>query len=120
MDLMKILRMQYNVVEEVFYCRTCMMDFFRNDIVGEKRTVENTNEFYFLCERSHYMNYLLDDASLIDVRSRNIQVRKLNKDKISTEKNYWKSLNTASPLFVLAIFGTAVVYSRKKRWTKKN
>jgi gliding-associated putative ABC transporter substrate-binding component GldG len=80
-----------------------------------KRVMYDNQDLLLNC-----VNYLLDDASLIDVRSRNIQVRKLNKDKISTEKNYWKSLNTASPLFVLAIFGTAVVYSRKKRWTKKN
>jgi ABC-type uncharacterized transport system involved in gliding motility auxiliary subunit len=80
-----------------------------------KRVVYDNKDLLLNC-----VNYLLDDASLIDVRSRNIQVRKLDKDKISTEKNYWKTLNTASPLFVLAIFGTAVVYSRKKRWTKKN
>ena len=66
------------------------------------------------------VNYLLDNNSLIDIRSKRIIVRKLDKVKISNEKNYWKTLNTASPLFVLAIFGTAVVYSRKKRWTKQN
>ncbi len=66
------------------------------------------------------VNYLLDDASLIEVRSRNIKIRKLNKDKISNEKTYWQTLNTASPLFVLALFGTSVVYFRKKRWITKN
>ncbi len=80
-----------------------------------KRVVYDNKDLLLNC-----VNYLLDDASLIDVRSRNIQVRKLNKDKISVEKNYWKTLNTASPLLVLAIFGSAVVYSRKKRWTKQN
>jgi gliding-associated putative ABC transporter substrate-binding component GldG len=80
-----------------------------------KRVVYDNKDLLLNC-----VNYLLDDASLIDVRSRNIQVRKLDKDKISNEKNYWKSLNTASPLFVLAIFGTTVIYSRKKRWTKQN
>ncbi len=80
-----------------------------------KRVVYDNKDLLLNC-----VNYLLDDASLIDVRSRNIQVRKLDKEKISAEKNYWKTLNTASPLLVLAIFGTAVVYSRKKRWTKQN
>jgi gliding-associated putative ABC transporter substrate-binding component GldG len=80
-----------------------------------KRVVYDNKDLLLNC-----VNYLLDDASLIDVRSRNIQVRKLDKDKIAHEKNYWKTLNTASPLFVLGIFGTAVVYSRKKRWTKQN
>ena len=80
-----------------------------------KRVVYDNKDLLLNC-----VNFLLDDASLIDVRSRNIQVRKLDKDKISNEKNYWKSLNTASPLFVLAIFGTTVICSRKKRWTKQN
>lgn len=80
-----------------------------------KRVVYDNKDLLLNC-----VNYLLDDASLIDVRSRNIQVRKLDKEKISAEKNYWKTLNTASPLFVLAIFGSALVYSRKRRWTKRN
>ena len=80
-----------------------------------KRVVYDNKDLLLNC-----VNYLLDDASLIDVRSRNIKIRKLNKDKILNEKTYWQTLNTASPLFVLALFGSSVVYFRKKRWIKKN
>jgi gliding-associated putative ABC transporter substrate-binding component GldG len=66
------------------------------------------------------VNYLLDNNALIDIRSKRIIVRKLDKVKISHQKNYWKTLNTVSPLFLLAILGTVLVYSRKKRWTKLN
>jgi ABC-type uncharacterized transport system involved in gliding motility auxiliary subunit len=64
------------------------------------------------------VNYLLGDESLIEVRSKNIVVRKLNKAKIVSEANYWKVLNTAVPLVVLAAMGSAVLYLRKKKWSK--
>jgi len=64
------------------------------------------------------VNYLLGDESLIDVRSKNILVRKLNKAKIVAEANYWKVLNTAVPLVVLALMGSSVLYLRKKKWSK--
>lgn len=80
-----------------------------------KRVMYDNQDLLLNC-----VNYLLDDASLIEVRSRNIKIRKLNKDKISNEKSYWQTLNTGSPLLVLALFGTTVVYFRRKRWITPN
>jgi type VI protein secretion system component Hcp len=66
------------------------------------------------------VNYLLDDAGLIDVRTKNIQVRKLNKERVITEENFWKTMNVASPLLILAATSGVLLFLRKRKWTKKN
>lgn len=65
MDDFKLLRNHYNPVEMVCYCRTCMMDWYRKEIIGNERTVESINEFYLFCERSHYLIYLFRDWKYI-------------------------------------------------------
>jgi gliding-associated putative ABC transporter substrate-binding component GldG len=66
------------------------------------------------------VNYLLDDAGLIDVRTKNIQVRKLNKERVIAEENFWKTMNVASPLLILAATSGVLLFFRKRKWTKKN
>jgi gliding-associated putative ABC transporter substrate-binding component GldG len=66
------------------------------------------------------VNYLLDDAGLIDVRTKNIQVRKLNKEKVIAEENFWKTMNVASPLLILAATSGILLFLRKRKWSKKN
>ncbi|MFN4885864.1 MAG: gliding motility-associated ABC transporter substrate-binding protein GldG [Bacteroidota bacterium] len=66
------------------------------------------------------VNYLLDDAGLIDVRTKNIQVRKLNKERVIAEENFWKTMNVASPLLILAATSGVLLFLRKRKWTKKN
>ncbi|MBM3448305.1 MAG: gliding motility-associated ABC transporter substrate-binding protein GldG [Bacteroidetes bacterium] len=66
------------------------------------------------------VNYLLDDAGLIDVRTKNIQVRKLNKERVIAEENFWKTMNVASPLLILAATSGILLFLRKRKWTKKN
>jgi ABC-2 type transport system permease protein len=66
------------------------------------------------------VNYLLDDAGLIDVRTKNIQVRKLNKEKVIAEENFWKTMNVASPLLILAAASGTLLFLRKRKWSKKN
>jgi ABC-2 type transport system permease protein len=66
------------------------------------------------------VNYLLDDAGLIDVRTKNIQVRKLNKEKVIAEENFWKTMNVASPLLILAATSGILLFLRKRKWSKKS
>ncbi|MFM9422554.1 MAG: hypothetical protein RIR06_1015 [Bacteroidota bacterium] len=66
------------------------------------------------------VNYLLDDAGLIDVRTKNIQVRKLNKERVIAEENFWKTMNVASPLLILAATSGVLLFLRKRKWSKKN
>ena len=64
------------------------------------------------------MNYLLDDDALISIRSRNIQLRKLNTAAIIGNKFKWQIINVILPLIIILIIGLLLNYLRKKKYSK--
>lgn len=64
------------------------------------------------------MDYLLDDSGLINVRSRELQIRLLDKNKIQQEKLYWQILTTLAPVLLVLLSGGVYVLVRRKRFTK--
>ncbi|QQY81170.1 gliding motility-associated ABC transporter substrate-binding protein GldG [Tamlana sp. s12] len=62
------------------------------------------------------VNYLLDDNGLINIRSKEIAVAFLDQQKIAAEKTKWRLINIVLPLVLLAIFGMAFNYIRKKKY----
>ncbi len=63
------------------------------------------------------MNYLLDDEGLLQLRSREIKLRLLDKKKISTQETKWKLINVALPLALILFFGLIQLYIRRKKYT---
>lgn len=64
------------------------------------------------------MNYLLGDASLINVRSRSIKVRKLNTVKVDTQRYFWQLFNIGLPILLTLLFGIGQWIWRKNKYTK--
>ena len=64
------------------------------------------------------IDYLLNNNSFIDIRSKNIQLRLLNQQKISTEKRFWQWLNMLIPLTLIIIYAYALAFIRKKKYAK--
>ena len=62
------------------------------------------------------INYLLDDNGLINIRSKEIAVAFMDPEKISAEKSKWQIVNIALPLVLLATFGFAFNFIRKKKY----
>jgi gliding-associated putative ABC transporter substrate-binding component GldG len=79
-------------------------DKWTNNFYGNK-------EFLLNC-----VNYLLDDTGLINIRSKEIAVAFLNKEKVARDKTFWKSLNIGAPLIFLAVIGLVFNYYRKKKY----
>jgi gliding motility-associatede transport system auxiliary component len=77
-----------------------------------------TNQSYgnaeFLLNTVHY---LLDDSGLLKLRSKNIQVQFLDKEKAFQERRYWQLFNLILPLIILSLFGFAFQYFRKKKYS---
>ncbi len=63
------------------------------------------------------VNYLLDDDGLINIRSKEIAIAFLAQQKVDEEKTKWQVLNILLPLVLLAVFGFAFNYFRKKKYT---
>jgi ABC-2 type transport system permease protein len=65
------------------------------------------------------VNYLLGDATLINVRSRSIALRKLDDERITQEREKWQILNIALPILITMIFGIIQWFWRKRAYAKK-
>lgn len=65
------------------------------------------------------MNYLCGDESLMQVRSRNQIIRKLDETKINRDKFYWQMFNIATPLVIIILMGISFAYIRKRKYSKK-
>ena len=63
------------------------------------------------------VDYLLDDSGLIEIRSRELQIRLLDSEKIKSRKLFWQILNTALPIVLVALFGLIYTLIRRRRYT---
>jgi len=65
------------------------------------------------------VNYLLGDATLINVRSRTIALRKLDDERILQEREKWQLLNIGLPILITLLFGFGQWAWRKRVYSKK-
>lgn len=64
------------------------------------------------------ISYLVEENGLIQVRSKEIKIRPLDKEKIAGEKTKWQFVNIAIPLILLFSFAAVRAYIRKKRFAE--
>jgi len=63
------------------------------------------------------VNYLLDDTGLINLRSKNVKIAFLNKQKAYKEAVKWQVINILFPLVILGVFGLTFNYFKKKKYS---
>jgi ABC-2 type transport system permease protein len=64
------------------------------------------------------MNYLLDDRSLISIRSRTITLRQLDPERIVVDRSRWQLFNTALPVIIAVLFGLLYQTIRRRKATR--
>lgn len=62
--------------------------------------------------------YLADDPRWLELRSRSLKLRLLNKQLVSNEKLFWQIFSIATPLVLLIIAGIIYQYFRKRKYTR--
>jgi gliding-associated putative ABC transporter substrate-binding component GldG/gliding motility-associated ABC transporter permease protein GldF len=80
----------------------------------------NKYESYTFANKDFMMNcieYLMDDNDVLESRSKEIELRLL--DKVSAQKNkgFWRFLNNGIPLILLILSGLIYTFIRRKRYT---
>jgi len=64
------------------------------------------------------MNYLVDDNGLMELRSREMKLRLLDKQRIRDEKILWQLINIAGPVLIVILAGLIYGAIRKHVYTK--
>ena len=62
------------------------------------------------------MNYLLNDKSLISLRSRTITLRQLDPERIARDRGFWQTLNVGLPVLVSILGGIVFFALRRRRY----
>ena len=62
--------------------------------------------------------YLNDEAGIMTLRNRNVQLRLLDKVKLREEKGFWEWLNVIAPLALVLMFGLVYNIFRRYRYSR--
>ena len=81
-------------------------DKWTNQLYGNK-------EFLMNC-----VNYLLDDNGLINIRSKDVDLPLLNKEKVYKNYTMAQMITVGLPIVILAIFGFLFTYLRKRKYSR--
>lgn len=64
------------------------------------------------------VNYLLEDNGLINIRSKEVNLPMLDKEKVVQNYTYSQIITVGLPLVVLLLFGVVFTFLRKKKYSK--
>lgn len=78
---------------------------------GKPKLVFGNEEFL-----QNIIDYVMEDETLIDIRSKSITLRLLDKDKIAKDQNLWKLINIATPLLLILILALIMILVRKRKY----
>ncbi|NKQ39804.1 MAG: gliding motility-associated ABC transporter substrate-binding protein GldG, partial [Methanosarcinales archaeon] len=80
----------------------------------DKWTGQPYGNINFLLNTVHY---LLDDSGVLKLRTKNLQIQFLDKEKAFQERSFWQVFNIILPLAILGVFGFIFNYLRKKKYS---
>lgn len=64
------------------------------------------------------VNYLLDDNGLINIRSKEVNLPILDKEKVFEEYTFSQIITIGVPIVILIVFGLLFTFLRKRKYTK--
>jgi len=64
------------------------------------------------------LNYLVDDHGIMELRSRELKMRLLDRTRIKNERTLWQLINVAGPVLIIIIAGLIYGFFRRKIYVK--
>jgi hypothetical protein len=61
---------------------------------------------------------MLDDDAVFALRSRKIEIKELDRDKIAETKNYYTLINIGVPVALISLLGAFITWYRRKKYTR--
>lgn len=63
-------------------------------------------------------DYMLGENSVLDIRSKQIDIHALDKEKIQRDASFYKVINLILPILVVVLFALAMTFLRKRKYAK--
>jgi len=80
----------------------------------------NRFQRYTFANKAFLLNaieYLLDENLIIEARAKEVKLRLLDRERTRAEARFWQGVNIGLPLVVLALFGLAYQWIRRRRYS---
>ncbi len=87
-------------------------DRFASQAFGEAVNFAN-KKFILNC-----VDYLCDESNLIEVRTKEVELRLLDTKKIANEKLHWQLMNMLAPIGAVLLFGFVNAWYRRRKYGK--
>jgi hypothetical protein len=65
------------------------------------------------------VDYMLGDNSVLDIRSRQIDIHAIDKEKIKADAGFYKIMNLLLPVAIVLLFALIMGYIRKRKYAKR-
>ena len=62
------------------------------------------------------VHYLVDESGILNIRSREIKLRILDKARVKDERVKWQIINTVFPVLLVILFGVLLTFLRKRKY----
>ena len=76
------------------------------NVYGNKEFLKNT------------IDYMLNDSSLLEIRSKKIDIKRLNTQSVNEGKRFWQIINTVFPIVVIGLFAFGFIAYRQRKYSK--
>jgi hypothetical protein len=91
-----------------------------NDLRMDKELAQLGIPLYFGNQEffQNLTDYMMGDNSVLDIRSRQIDIHAIDQEKVKAHATFYKMLNLLVPIVLVLIFGMLMAYLRKNRYAK--
>ncbi len=91
-----------------------------NDLQFDRDLVEMKIPHFFGNQEffQNLVDYMMGDNSVLDIRSRQIEINRIDKEKVKAKSNFYRILNIGIPILFVIILAFVFAYFRKKKYTQ--
>jgi ABC-2 type transport system permease protein len=91
-----------------------------NDLRIDKNLAQLGIPLYFGNQEffQNLTDYMMGDNSVLDIRSRQIDIHAIDQEKVKAHANFYKVVNLLVPIALVLIFALIMAYLRKNRYAK--
>lgn len=80
---------------------------------GMQPIIYGNQEFF-----QNMVDYMMGDNSVLDIRSKHIDIHPIDKEKVKTDAGFYKVLNMVVPSLIIIIIAFLLFYLRKRRYAR--
>lgn len=81
--------------------------------IGMQPLIYGNQEFF-----QNIVDYMMGDNSVLDLRSKQIDIHAIDKEKVKKDAQFYKILNMVLPSVLILLFAGLMVYWRKRKFTR--